>query len=260
MQAFHNDPKIKARVLNQVLNHQKLDQIIKGKYWENGKGCAIGCTVHSDDHGAYEKELGIPRILARLEDGIFEGLPNEKALLWPVQFLEAIEIGKDLSLVWPRFAVWMLTDEKDGVIKYAKPDGKKAIQKISDMYASLIDGAKIKSNDWIAARNAAHAYAAYAADAADAAAYAAYAASAATTAAAAPAYAAYAAYAATTADAAAAAHAYAAYAADAAAYAAYAATTAAAAAAAHATEARKKIREQMRVVQSEKLLELLKGA
>jgi hypothetical protein len=43
--AFHNDQKIKDKYLARVEAHRKADEIIKGKYWENGKGCAVGCTL-----------------------------------------------------------------------------------------------------------------------------------------------------------------------------------------------------------------------
>ena len=97
MQAFHNDQAIKDKYLNRVLEHQKTDEIIKGVYWQKGKGCAVGCTIHDSDHSKYETELGIPRWMARLEDRIFEGLPNERAMLWPVEFLNAVNVGSDLS-------------------------------------------------------------------------------------------------------------------------------------------------------------------
>ena len=245
MLAFHGDKKVKAKYLKRVRMHAKADEIVKGTYWNKGKGCAVGCTVHSADHGAFETELGIPKTLARLEDGIFEGLPNELAKTWPERFLKSIKVGADLSKVGPKFLVWLLED----VIQYAKPDGKVAIQAVVDLYKRQINGEVITRTQWLDARSAAAAAddAAYAAYTAYAAAYAAYAAYAA-------AYAAYAAYAA---DAAAAA-----YAADAdAAYAAADAAAAAADAAAYAAAAdaaRKTAREGARVKQAEKLLELLK--
>jgi hypothetical protein len=61
MKAFHNDNEIKQKYLKRVIAHQKADELIKGKYWEKGKGCAVGCTIHSGDHAKYETELGIPR-------------------------------------------------------------------------------------------------------------------------------------------------------------------------------------------------------
>ena len=106
MKAFHNDPAIKEKYLSRVREHALADEIIKGVYWEKGRGCAVGCTIHSSNHKAYEDELGIPMILARLEDGIFECLPLDRAKLWPEQFLNIIKVGADLSNVWPKFADW----------------------------------------------------------------------------------------------------------------------------------------------------------
>ena len=187
MISFHGKQEIKDFYLNRVHQHVVNDELIHGVYWEDGKGCGIGCTVHSGSHAAYEKELGIPRILARLEDGIFESLSNGRSKLWPEQFLSAIEVGQDLSLVWPRFAVWLLTDKWHGVLQYAKTQKSKiAIQNVADAYKSIVEGQK-KEIDWYKLRSAdaaaayaaayadaAAAYAAaYAAAAADAAAYAA---------------------------------------------------------------------------------------
>ena len=172
--AFHGKSEIKDKYLGRVRAHRLADELIHGTYWEHGKGCAVGCTIHSGDHGAYETELGIPRILARLEDGIFENLSNGLAQQWPEQFLSAIEPGSDLSCVWPKFAVWMLIDKKWGVLQFAKTDRtKKAIQDVADAYESMINDQtlRLRAADAADAADAAYA-AAYAADAAYAAAYA----------------------------------------------------------------------------------------
>ena len=110
MLTYHNDVKIKEFYINRIEQHSKADEIIQGVYWENGKGCAVGCTIHGDEHCKYEDELGIPQILAILEDKIFENLPNELAKTWPKRFLSAIKVGIDLSKVWPKFAIFLLTD------------------------------------------------------------------------------------------------------------------------------------------------------
>lgn len=116
--AYHGDPAVKAKYLARVQAHRLADELRQCfGYWENGKGCAVGCTIHGGDHGAYETELGVPRILARLEDGMFETLPVAEAKEWPVSFLEAIPVGADLSMVWPRFAVWLLGDKEKAVIR-----------------------------------------------------------------------------------------------------------------------------------------------
>ncbi len=46
LRAFHNNPKVKSKYLARVKAHEKADEIIKGTYWQGGKGCAVGCTIH----------------------------------------------------------------------------------------------------------------------------------------------------------------------------------------------------------------------
>ena len=97
--AFHGNPEIKEKYLARVAAHRAADELVQGfGYWQadhagHFKGCAVGCTLHSSDHAAYEVELGIPQILARIEDGIFERLPAKRAKTWPEEFLKAAEVG-----------------------------------------------------------------------------------------------------------------------------------------------------------------------
>ena len=164
--AFHGKQEVKDFYLARVRAHREADEIIRGLYWENGKGCAVGCTVHSSSHAAYEPELGIPTILAKLEDNIFESLTNGRSKLWPEQFLSAPKVGADLSLVWPKFAIWLLTDPKFGTIQFAKSkQSKKSIQDVADAYQKVVDGSA-KRIDWLKLRNDAYAAAAAAAAAA----------------------------------------------------------------------------------------------
>lgn len=232
MIAFHGKQIIKDKYLARIRSHRLADELIKGKYWEHGKGCAVGCTIHGSNHSRYETELGIPTVLAYLEDGIFENLPNDLAMTWPERFLDSITPGSNLIQIWNHFALWLLIDSEWGVIQFSKTDQiNKSIQTIADLYNKKIKGKKIKSGTWIAASSAATA----AADAAtNAAAYAV--ASAAYATAYATAYAA-------------------AYAATAATAAATSATFAASAADTTITTAFK-----WRIAQSEKLLELLREA
>lgn len=113
--AFHSELKIKTAYLQRVKDHAEADEIIKGVYWRGGKGCAVGCTIHSDKHNAYETELGIPEMLARLEDRIFEGSSEKYAKTWPERFLKAIKPGADLSKVGWKFQHWLLLDKNYGV-------------------------------------------------------------------------------------------------------------------------------------------------
>jgi hypothetical protein len=129
MQAFHNDPLIKNEYITRVRKHRSAGEFVKKKgdgfgYWKDGHGSAVGCTVHgslvSSGYKSFENELGIPAILAQLEDTIFYALPLDAATEWPELFLSVIYPGADLSNVWPQFALWLLDDPDDGVIQFAK--------------------------------------------------------------------------------------------------------------------------------------------
>jgi hypothetical protein len=176
--AYHSDQEVKSAVLAQLQAHHDADEIIKGVYWQRGKGCAVGCTIHSGNHVEYEPRFGIPQALARIEDRVFEGLPNDRAKLWPLQFMDAIRPGADLSRIWPQFAVWLLTDKSHGVIRHARTDALRAITaEISYLYARGETDRAVWYEVWTRARAiraaAATAYAAATAAAADSAAEAA---------------------------------------------------------------------------------------
>jgi hypothetical protein len=151
MKAYHSNPKLKADILATLTAHRAADEIVKGQYWQNGKGCAVGCTVKSNNHMAYESQFGIPVMLARLEDRIFEGLPNDQAMLWPERFIAAIEPGANLSLVGWKFQWWLLTDETVN-LGINHPLVKEAVKVCADAIYPLTKGEPV---DLSAARSAA---------------------------------------------------------------------------------------------------------
>ena len=122
MKAFLDDPAVKEKYVTRVKAHAEADEIIHGKYWQNGKGCAVGCTIHSGDHKAYEKELGLPEWLARLEDTLFEGMNNGKAKEFPLKFLQAIPVGVDLEPVRWKFCAFILRENIKQVLSLKIPD------------------------------------------------------------------------------------------------------------------------------------------
>ncbi len=183
MKAFHNDTEVRNKYLTRIRDHQKADEFIKGTYWEEGKGCAVGCTVHSSNHKAYEDELGIPMWLARIEDQIFEGLPNARAKEWPVEFLEAINLGADLDKIKIPFLIFICEQAKTHTkneLAHSYIDGVITELKKETINMDLLRKARAASRpryaaDADAASDAAAVYAAEAAAAADASASAAYA-------------------------------------------------------------------------------------
>lgn len=155
--AYHNDPAIKEKYLTRVRAHRAADQIIHGTYWEGGKGCAVGCTIHSSDHARYETALGVPVALAQLEDAIFEGLENGEAQAFPERFLAAIPVGADLSRVPAQFFVWLLTSDEIGLPTIADERGRAAIADVAALWQRTADGGEVSQREWAAAWAAARA-------------------------------------------------------------------------------------------------------
>jgi len=170
MLAFHGKSEIKETYLARVRAHALADEIAHGFYWENGKGCAVGCTIHSGAHKNYETELGIPIMLARLEDRLFEGMSKGKSKEFPERFLSAIRVGADLSLVGWKFLHWLLTEELTG---RDHPKVKDVIKRCANVLVPLTKGLAVDREEAIAARR--EAYFAATSSAASSASYASYA-------------------------------------------------------------------------------------
>jgi hypothetical protein len=161
MKTFKNNPQLKKDLLRELRKHRKADEIIQGVYWEDGKGCAVGCSIqslkdikHKDfdnaDHSLYETELGLPEWLAQLEDRIFEGLPNGKARNFPIDLIAAIPVGigkKQMDIVYHKFLYWLLIDKNDGVIKYSNAITDKAIRDIAELHNKAITK-KVTEEEW----------------------------------------------------------------------------------------------------------------
>ena len=152
MLAYHNKESIKTKYLDRVAAHAAADEIIQGQYWEGGKGCAVGCTIHGSNHSKYETELGVPESLAHLQDALFEALPLERAKLWPGQFLAAIKVGADLSGVCRQYIAWSVRDLA-GAIK--KPGIKAIVERMATLMERSLAGDEPSETEWSeAARDA----------------------------------------------------------------------------------------------------------
>ena len=131
MKSYLNSPELKERFVTEVKRHQDADQIVQGTYGEetDGKwrGCAVGCAIDSlnvlngtklrtSDHALYESELGLPEWLARLEDTIFEGLPKDIAMQWPLRFAKAVPVGVDLQPLKWRFSAYLMRSNIERVL------------------------------------------------------------------------------------------------------------------------------------------------
>jgi len=175
MLSFHNDIEVKEKYVNRVKAHAKADNLIQGTGWENGKGCAIGCTLESFDHSAYPTELGLPEWSAKLEDKLFEGMENKFAMKFPLDFLEAIPVGVDLEPVKWKFCSYLCSEnlsivENCDIDKDLKSQVSDSIKTIKSLHDNAAKTGVWYGSEADSARSAAY-LAAHSADSARSAAY-----------------------------------------------------------------------------------------
>jgi len=112
MSAFFNEPKLKEAVIRRLEHHRTMDDFVQGIYFEEGRGCHLGCLTHSnnDSHVITKKLFNIPVNVAYLLESIFEGIPSDNCSWWAIESIKSIPVGADFSLFKARFCIWLLRD------------------------------------------------------------------------------------------------------------------------------------------------------
>ena len=94
------------KLRREVAAHVAADTIIQGDYWDEASqsGCFIGCLAHDDDPESNEAEYGLPVMVQRIAENIFEALPAADAKVFFAALPDAVGCdGKDLSRVGWQF-------------------------------------------------------------------------------------------------------------------------------------------------------------
>ena len=107
--------------------HAEADLLVQGSYYDEdtGKGCFIGCFAHGNRPEVLADEFGIPVMLTRIAERIFEALPKDEARDFFLAIPGAIgSDGKDLSRVGWAFLADTLRamPPQDGAVKQAVDD------------------------------------------------------------------------------------------------------------------------------------------
>ena len=90
------------KLREEVAAHVAADSIAQGIYWDNKtkRGCFIGCLAKRDDPSLNEATYGLPVMLQRIAESIFEGLPANEAKAFFATLPDAVGCdGKDLTKV-----------------------------------------------------------------------------------------------------------------------------------------------------------------
>lgn len=97
----------------EVATHVAADQVVQGTYWnaKNQRGCFIGCLTHSSDPQIAEDRYGLPIMVQRIAESIFERLPSGEAPAFFAALPDAVQCdGKNLSRVGWQFLTAELRD------------------------------------------------------------------------------------------------------------------------------------------------------
>ena len=89
-----------------VAAHVAADSIVQGIYWDKGskRGCFIGCLAKRDDPSLNEATYGLPVMIQRIAENIFEALPANEAKAFFAALPDAVGCdGKDLTKVGWQF-------------------------------------------------------------------------------------------------------------------------------------------------------------
>jgi hypothetical protein len=121
------------KLRQEVTAHVAADSIVQGTYWntEDNKGCFIGCLAKGDNPAINEVTYGLPVMVQRIAENIFEALFADEAKAFFAALPDAVSCdGKDLSKVGWQFLAAELR---------SLPDQSAEIQAVVDPVIAGID-------------------------------------------------------------------------------------------------------------------------
>jgi hypothetical protein len=145
---------LKDAAVSRLQEHRRLDRIAQRVYWEDGRGCLLGCLTHSNtnSHKAAERLFGIELRVGYWLEAVFEGLPKELCEWWVIESAKAIPAGADLSLCHHQFSDWLLGESGLLCITDQNCEAIESVRKLNERAAN---GEVVNSEDWVAAESAA---------------------------------------------------------------------------------------------------------
>jgi len=153
-------PELREKMILIADEHARKDAYSRGRYqpFDGKPGCSIGCAIMTamelgvlprktnyDDHTAVSQMYGLPPQIPYIIDRLFECLPRELSQQWTPRWMRACRDGADYSLVWARFALWLLRDLPRGEHSNA------AVDSVIGLYERWLAGNKPSETEFKAA-------------------------------------------------------------------------------------------------------------
>ncbi len=159
--------KVHKRLIQLSDAHQKADEYKSGTYsWKNG-ACAIGCAIRDcksegliprnvdpGDHAALAKATGIPEMVLRLEDNVFEGLAAGERPSWPPRFWRAVNPSADYTHL-PARIMARLADRL--AVDAINADVRESATAVSNLWRRRAAGDEPSEAEWKAVEQQAYA-------------------------------------------------------------------------------------------------------
>ena len=133
MRAYHKDPALKLAFLTKIEDQRNAlimakESLFPGMY---------DPKLANQDWLLSESQAGIPGILTQMGRTVFNGLHSRWSAAFPTRFADAPRGGADLSMVGPRFLLWLLRDS--GIPGRNHPDVAPAFRECVDVMQSWCD-------------------------------------------------------------------------------------------------------------------------
>ncbi len=136
--------RTKDKFINIAKDHQSADMFIQWQWLQkekidwNFKWCFYWCMTQTEDNTLDEavSVMKLPDWIIHVSEKIFEWLPKEEAIKFPLQLLEAVPTNTDIEQVWKDWNYAILMDKEHGQYKYCWDNTycKEAVKKCADLF------------------------------------------------------------------------------------------------------------------------------
>lgn len=116
--------------------------------------CFYGCMMQTNNSTLElaTEEMWIPAWIVHVSEKIFEWLPKEQAVDFPLKLLEAIPTWIDTYDIWKKWHYTILMDEEHGQYKYCwdNEECKKAVKQCAELFITDFTKDAAESAAWSA--------------------------------------------------------------------------------------------------------------
>ena len=131
---FNGDAALHSEWVASMEAHAAADRLVQKLTGEDGRGCFIYCAAGAYDTAQLQAKTGIAPRMAKLLEGLFEGLEQTAARQFAMDVTHAIPCGVVLDDAIPPFLHWLMSELASKTEEGS--DVRKAVEQVRDLYAN----------------------------------------------------------------------------------------------------------------------------